>query len=138
MRHSFSVSSLVLVAGAALVAGCASYDGRGLQPGVSSVDEVVSVMGKPAMQWKDPDGRMQLAYPRGPEGLQTFMAFVDAQGRLERIEGVLEKSLARSDDPLAYYVAQAREVIDLSLLAQKQMVDDLRQVQGATDPLQAA
>ena len=89
MRHSFSVSSLVLVAGAALVAGCASYDGRGLQPGVSSVDEVVSVMGKPAMQWKDPDGRMQLAYPRGPEGLQTFMAFVDAQGRLERIEGVL-------------------------------------------------
>ena len=48
MRHSFSVLSLVLVAGAALVAGCASYDGRGLQPGVSSVDEVVSVMGKPA------------------------------------------------------------------------------------------
>jgi hypothetical protein len=89
MHHSFSVSSLVLVAGAALVAGCASYDGRGLQPGVSSVDEVVSVMGKPAMQWKDPDGRMQLAYPRGPEGLQTFMAFVDPQGRLERIEGVL-------------------------------------------------
>ena len=89
MRHSFSVSSLVLVAGAALVAGCASYDGRGLQPGVSSVDEVVALMGLPALHWKDPDGRTQLAYPRGPEGLQTFMAFIDAQGRLERIEGVL-------------------------------------------------
>ena len=77
---------------------------------------------------------------------EAFGAAVQAFGdvnerlaeRLERIEGVLEKSLARSDDQLAYYVAQAREVIDLSLLAQKQMVDDLRQVQGATDPLQAA
>ena len=53
--------------------------------------------------------------------------------RLERIEGALEKALARSDDQLAYYVAQAREVIDLSLLAQKQIVDDLRRAQSAND-----
>ncbi|HSD15896.1 MAG TPA: DUF802 domain-containing protein [Thermomonas sp.] len=59
-------------------------------------------------------------------------------GRLERIEGALEKTLSRSDDQLAYYVAQAREVIDLSLLAQKQIVDDLRQAQGSTDQSQAA
>mgnify|MGYP000025128755 CR=1 FL=1 len=32
---------------------------------------------------------------------------------LQRIEGSLEKSVARSDEQLAYYVAQAREVIDL-------------------------
>ena len=31
--------------------------------------------------------------------------------------------MQRSDEQLAYYVAQAREIIDLSLLAQKQMVD---------------
>ena len=97
MLKSFSVSAFILAIGAAaLLAGCASYDGRGLQPGVSSVDEVVALMGKPAMQWKDPDGRMQLAYPRGPEGLQTYMAFIDPQGRLERIEGVLDtKHFAR-------------------------------------------
>ena len=59
-------------------------------------------------------------------------------GRLERIEGALEKALARSDDQLAYYVAQAREVIDLSLLAQKQIVDDLRQAQAAANEAQAA
>jgi hypothetical protein len=35
-------------------------------------------------------------------------------------------SLARSDEQLAYYVAQAREIIDLSLLSQKQVVDDLQ------------
>ena len=43
---------------------------------------------------------------------------------LQRIEGALEKTAARSDEQLAYYVAQAREVIELSILSQKKMVDD--------------
>ena len=47
---------------------------------------------------------------------------------LERIEAALDKSLARSDDQLAYYVAQAREVIDLSMLSQKQIVENLQQL----------
>lgn len=47
--------------------------------------------------------------------------------QLQRIEGALDQSLARSDDQLAYYVAQAREIIDLSILSQKQIVDDLQQ-----------
>ncbi len=54
----------------------------------------------------------------------------DLAARLLGIEGALEKSLARSDDQLAYYVAQAREVIDLSLLAQRQIVEDLRRIGG--------
>ena len=36
--------------------------------------------------------------------------------------------MARSDEQLAYYVAQAREVIDLSILSQKQIVEDLQQL----------
>jgi hypothetical protein len=47
---------------------------------------------------------------------------------LQRIEGGLAKSLTRSDEQLAYYVAQAREIIDLSILSQKKMVDDLQRV----------
>ena len=47
---------------------------------------------------------------------------------LQRIEGSLNTSMARSDDQLAYYVAQAREVIDLSILSQKQIVEDLQQL----------
>ncbi|MGN6809138.1 MAG: DUF802 domain-containing protein [Trinickia sp.] len=47
---------------------------------------------------------------------------------LERIEAALDKSLARSDDQLAYYVAQAREVIDLSMMSQKQIVEDLQRL----------
>ncbi|SAK45632.1 chemotaxis protein [Caballeronia pedi] len=49
---------------------------------------------------------------------------------LERIEGALGKSLARSDEQLAYYVAQAKEVIDLSMLSQKQIVEDLQHIAG--------
>ncbi|MET0288358.1 MAG: DUF802 domain-containing protein [Pseudoxanthomonas sp.] len=48
--------------------------------------------------------------------------------RLASVEHVLDKSLARSDEQLAYYVAQAKEVIDLSMLAQRQIVDDLQQI----------
>ena len=47
---------------------------------------------------------------------------------LQRIEGALGKSIARSDEQLAYYVAQAREVIDLSIMSQKQIVEDLQQL----------
>jgi DNA anti-recombination protein RmuC len=49
---------------------------------------------------------------------------------LQRIETALDKSLARSDEQLAYYVAQAREVIDLSVMSQKQIVEDLQRIAG--------
>ena len=45
---------------------------------------------------------------------------------LQRIEGAIHQSIARSDEQLAYYVAQAREVIDLSISAQQGIVEDLR------------
>jgi hypothetical protein len=49
---------------------------------------------------------------------------------LQRIEGAMDKSMARSDEQLAYYVAQAREIIDLSILSQKGIFDELRQLPG--------
>lgn len=60
--------------------------------------------------------------------------------RLQGIEFALDKSLARSDEQMAYYVAQAREVVDLSMLAQKQIIEDLQQLadQRALTPAQAA
>lgn len=45
---------------------------------------------------------------------------------LMRIEASMGKSTARSDEQLAYYVAQAREIIDLSIMSQKEIIDDLR------------
>ncbi len=59
-------------------------------------------------------------------------AFSDANAKLianlQRIEGAMDKSMARSDEQLAYYVAQAREIIDLSILSQKEVFDELRQL----------
>ena len=68
--------------------------------------------------------------------VQLFSESSDALlAGLQRIEAALGKSTARSDEQLAYYVAQAREVIDLSLLSQKQIVDDLQQLASSAVPL---
>ncbi len=72
-----------------LLAACAGYSGSNLKPGVSTLAEVVASMGEPAMTWKDPDGSEQLAYPRGPAGTQTFMVHVAPDGKLQRIDKVL-------------------------------------------------
>jgi len=48
--------------------------------------------------------------------------------RLQQIATALDSSLARSDEQLAYYVAQAREVVDLSMLSQKQIIEEMQQL----------
>jgi hypothetical protein len=49
---------------------------------------------------------------------------------LQRIEAAVGQSMQRSDEQLAYYVAQAREVIDLSISSQQGIVDDLRRLRS--------
>ncbi|MFM7025377.1 MAG: hypothetical protein ACKOWC_04875 [Limnohabitans sp.] len=52
---------------------------------------------------------------------------------LERMEAAIGQSMTRSDEQLAYYVAQAREIVDLSISSQKDVLEALqqRQTQGA-------
>ncbi len=47
---------------------------------------------------------------------------------LARIEESLASNGARSDEQMAYYVAQAREIIDQSLLSQRDVFDQLQQL----------
>jgi hypothetical protein len=54
--------------------------------------------------------------------------------RLQHIAAALDSSLSRSDEQLAYYVAQAREVIDLSMLSQKQIITEMREFAGRPAP----
>ncbi|MEY4662641.1 MAG: hypothetical protein RLZZ239_1114, partial [Pseudomonadota bacterium] len=49
---------------------------------------------------------------------------------LQRIEQAIGKSMTRSDEQLAYYVAQAREIIDLSISSQKDVLEALQQRQS--------
>ncbi len=58
--------------------------------------------------------------------------------QLQRIEAALGQSMARSDEQLAYYVAQAREIIDLTLGSQKQVIDELQQLSRAATAEAAA
>ncbi len=74
----------------ALLSSCASYSGYGLKPGVSSLDDVERVMGQPAMRWQNSDKSSQLAYPRAPAGLHTYMVFIGSDGKLQSIDNVLD------------------------------------------------
>ena len=78
-----------------LLAACASYSGRGLVVGESGMDQVIAVMGQPRMQWTEADGAKRLAYPRGPMGVHTYMVLIGADGKLRRIENVLDPRVFR-------------------------------------------
>lgn len=70
--------------------------------------------------------------------------FGDANERLlaqlQRVQGALDQAGERSDAQLAYYVAQARELIDLSVLTQQRAVEEIRQLarHGAPQPADEA
>ena len=67
------------------------------------------------------------AFAQGVQGFgESSQRLIEQLGR---IEAALQQSMARSDEQLAYYVAQAREVIDLSIGAQQGILDDLRRLQ---------
>jgi outer membrane protein assembly factor BamE (lipoprotein component of BamABCDE complex) len=93
------MKALCLLVSALLLASCASYDGRGLRPGVSTEAEVRQVMGEPAMQLPDPDGSRALVYPRGPLGSQTYMVHVGRDGVVQSIEPVLSDATFNAIQP---------------------------------------
>lgn len=49
---------------------------------------------------------------------------------MQQVESAVTRSTARSDEQLAYYVAQAREVIDLSIASQHGVIERLRELAG--------
>lgn len=72
------------------LAACASYDGRGLEPGRADTAEAEALMGAPAVRWREADGGETLVYPRGPQGIHTWFLRFDAAGRLLQRENVLD------------------------------------------------
>jgi hypothetical protein len=57
--------------------------------------------------------------------------------RLQLIASALDASATRSDEQLAYYVAQAKEVVDLSVLSQQQIIEDMQQLAAHRAPVGA-
>jgi hypothetical protein len=86
----------ISILSACLLVACASYSGRGLKPDESRLEDVLRVMGSPAMQWQDPDGTQQLAYPRG---LYTFMVDIGADGKMQKIENIMHMKTFKRIQP---------------------------------------
>ena len=89
LRRSLWAALLIML----LAAGCASYGGRGLDPGKSTVADVRRIMGEPATICPRADGGQNMVYPRGPGGLDTYNARVDAGGILRSLENVLHEDV---------------------------------------------
>ena len=62
---------------------------KGLTPGVSTVDDVRRQMGKPETERSFDDFSRRLEYPRGPEGLKTWMIDIGPNGKVTAITQVL-------------------------------------------------
>jgi hypothetical protein len=73
------------------------------------------------------------------DSVRSFQASNDGLAQaLQGVEASLARSTARSDEQLAYYVAQAREVIDLSIASQEGLVENLRRLQARPAAAEAA
>jgi outer membrane protein assembly factor BamE (lipoprotein component of BamABCDE complex) len=89
--RTVTLLSATALAALVLTTGCAYY-GANLRPGVSTEAEVRRDMGVPAEVYDETDGSKLLAFPRGPLGVQTFIARISSDGRLQSLEQVLNEA----------------------------------------------
>jgi len=90
-----TLSRFAVLAAAAILAGCSAMALVRLEPGKSSEADVRAVLGEPAGGYANPDGTRQLAFPTGPAGMQTYMAYFSPDGRLARLGQVLTEEQFR-------------------------------------------
>jgi outer membrane protein assembly factor BamE (lipoprotein component of BamABCDE complex) len=62
---------------------------RGLKPGVTTEAQIRDQMGKPETERTFADGSKRFEYPRGPQGVTTYMVDIDPNGKLRSVIQVL-------------------------------------------------
>jgi outer membrane protein assembly factor BamE (lipoprotein component of BamABCDE complex) len=62
---------------------------KDLTPGVTTEAQIRDQMGKPETERTFTDGSKRFEYPRGPQGLNTYMVDIDRDGKLQSITQVL-------------------------------------------------
>jgi outer membrane protein assembly factor BamE (lipoprotein component of BamABCDE complex) len=92
-----------------LLAGCASFDGRGLAPGQSTAADVEKVMGAPAEK-RQVGNETWYYYPRQPFGRKTFVARIAPDGRLVALEQRLTDENVAKIIPNTTRAEQVREL----------------------------
>lgn len=104
-----NVKPLATVIALLLLAGCASYNGRGLVPGQSTANDVQALMGAPAEQLKAANGDTVLYYPRGPVGMHTYAVHISSGGVMQSIDQLLAVENLKKLIPGVTTTAQLRE-----------------------------
>lgn len=94
---------------AAGLAGCASFDGRSLQAGASTLADVERVMGG-AAEKRQLANETWYYYPRQPFGRKTFVARIAADGRLIALEQRLTDENVAKIIPNTTSVEQVRDL----------------------------
>jgi hypothetical protein len=93
-----------------LVAGCASFQGRGLVPGQSTAADVEAVMGLAADKRPAAGGETVYYFPRLPWGYATYAARIAPDGKLVALE---QRLTIENIEKLKPGVTRADEVRDL-------------------------
>jgi hypothetical protein len=89
-------NTLLAMLAATLLAGCASFDGRGLVPGQSTSKDVEALMGAPTERIKLPDGDTNWYYSRQPNGRMMYAVRMSPEGVMRSNEQLLtERNIAR-------------------------------------------
>lgn len=105
-----TATSLLVLALAVALGACEAIQLGKLRPGASSAATVREQFGAPEAEWANPDGSVTWEYPRGPEGVRTWMLTLDKSSVLQSIEQVLtEENFARIEK--GWSMAQVRRLL---------------------------
>ncbi|WP_153100082.1 hypothetical protein [Paraburkholderia hayleyella] len=97
---------------------------KGLTPGVTTEAQIRQQMGHPETERVFADGSRRLEYPRGPQGLNTYMVDLDPNGILRSISQVLtaenfaQVRLGMSEDDVRRLLGKPGEVAVFPLKAE--------------------
>jgi hypothetical protein len=104
------MKAILVFAAIAMAAGCASFEGRGLVAGQSSLSDVEKTMGRAVEKRPGLGGETVYYFPRLPWGYATYAARIGPDGRLIALEQRLtEENVAK----LTPGTTRADEVRDL-------------------------
>ena len=106
MRFS---ATLVLLSCIALFGGCASP--RSLVPGQSTAAEVRARMGTPTETRMGRDGDQLLEYATGPEGYETHVVRIGADGKVKEVSQILTEEQLEKIVPGKSTKAEVRQLL---------------------------
>jgi hypothetical protein len=101
---------ITAIAFLAILAGCASFEGRGLVPGKSTQAEVEATMGPAADKRVTAGGETVYYYPRLPWGYATYAARIAPDGRLVALE---QRLTEENTNKLKVGATRKEEILDL-------------------------